>query len=231
MKIFTKKEMIARNAKIGKYSGILSLLVLGGGLYVSFRHPEQVWISLAALAVGFVLSQISMYFVNRWGRSPRPDEALNQALKGLDDRYALYHYSTPASHLLVGPAGLWILLPYYHKGKITYNEKKERWQRKGGNLYLRIFAQDSIGRPTKDIAYERKSIKKELSQIPDFELPPIQAALVFTHEEAQIEADNTPHPTLHVLQLKKFIRKRAKSRESLSMIDVKIIQDSLGLEK
>lgn len=229
MKIITNEKLIKRNATIGKYSGFLSLLILGGGLYVSFQHPELVWLSLTALILGFIISQMSMYYVNRWGRSPRPDEALDAALKGLDDRYAIYHYTAPASHLLVGPAGVWALLPYHHKGKITYNEEKERWKREGGNLYMRIFAQDSIGRPSKDIDLERQDVQKALSEIPDFEVPPIRAALIFTSEEAEVEAEDAPSPTLHALQLKKFIRKRAKSSEALSMVDVRTIQDHLGM--
>ncbi len=229
MKIISNEKLIKRNAKIGKYSGFISLLILGGGLYISFQYQELVWLSLAALIVGFALSQMSMYFVNRWARSPRPDEALDAALKGLDDRYALYHYTSPTSHLLVGPAGVWVLLPYYHTGTVTYDEGKGRWNRKGGNLYLKFFAQDSIGRPSKDIVYETEAVKKALSKIPDFEIPPLQAALVFTSEGAKVEAEDAPSPTLHALKLKKFIRQKAKSGDALSMTDVRTIQDSLGM--
>lgn len=229
MKIITNEKLIERNAKIGKFTGVASLLILVGGMVVSFKYQEQVEYSLIALILGFVLSQMSMYYVNRWGRTPRPDEAINEALKGLDARYALYHYTSSPSHLLVGPAGVLILLPYYQKGLITYNEEKERWKRKGGNLYLRIFAQDSMGRPSRDITFEEKALKQSLSEIPDFEVPPIQSVLVFLHEEAEVEAENAPAPTLHALQLKKFIRKRAKSNHALSMVDVKTIQDSLQM--
>ncbi len=228
MKIVTNEKLIKRNSAIGKYSGFISLAILGGGLYISFQKPDLVWLSMTALILGFIISQTSMYYVNRWGRSPRPDEALNAALKGLDDRYTLYHYTTPTPHLLVGPAGVWVLLPYYHTGTIIYDQEKERWRRKGGNLYLRFFAQDTIGRPSKDITFETEAVKKSLSKIPAFEAPPINAALIFTSESAKVEAENAPAPTMHALQLKKFIRKLAKSSESLSMVDVQTIQDSLG---
>ena len=227
MKIITDEKLIARNAKIGKYTGFISLLVLGGGFYLSIKNQEQIWYSLVALIVGFVLSQTSMYFVNRWARSPRPDEALDAALKGLDDRYSLYHYSSPTAHLLVGPAGVCVLLPYYHTGKITYNESKGSWKRKGGNLYMRFFAQDSIGRPDRDIVFETEAVKKALGKIPDFEVPLIQAILVFTSKSAIVEVENAPSPTLHALKLKKFINKEAKGSDALSMTDVRTIQDSL----
>ena len=229
MKIVTNEKLIKRNAQIGKYTGFASLLILGGGMYISFKYPEQASYSLIALIVGFLLSQASMYYVNRWSRSPRPDESLDAAFKGLDDRFSLYHYTTSTAHLLVGPAGVFILLPYYHKGTITYDQDRKRWKRKGGNLYLKFFAQDSIGRPSRDIVFETKAVEKALSEIPDFEVPTIQAMLVFTDENTKVEADNAPSPTIHVLQVKKFIRKEAKGQDALSMVDVRTIQDSLEI--
>mgnify|MGYP006282136845 CR=1 FL=1 len=227
MKINTNQKLIDRNAKIGRYSGIASLLILGGGMYLSFRYSEQVWYSMAALILGFTLSQVSIYYSNRFGSSPRPDQRLNEALKGLDDRYAVYHYSSPVSHLLVGPAGIWTLVPYHQKGTITYEEGKGRWKRKGGNIYLKFFAQDSLGRPSLEIDAARENVDQYLSKIPDFEPPEVRAALVFTHPEAEVEVEEAPHPTLHALQLKKELRKQAKGEGSLPMNAVRTVQDAL----
>ena len=120
--------LIKRNTQIGKYSGIISIVILGAGMYVSFKYPEQIMYSLVALFLGFTLSQIGIFYSTRFGRSPRPDQELDDALKGLDDQYALYHYTSPVAHLLVGPAGIWMLFPYLQKGKIIYEDKKERWR-------------------------------------------------------------------------------------------------------
>ncbi|MEA2007811.1 MAG: nuclease-related domain-containing protein [Chloroflexota bacterium] len=229
MKIVTNEKLIERNAKIGKYTGFASFAILAGGMVISFKYQEQLWYSVVALIVGFLLSQMSMYYINRWARTPRPDEALDAALKGLDDRYAIYHYTSPTSHLLVGPAGVLILLPYYQKGVITYNQDKKRWKRKGGNAYMNFFAQDSIGRPSRDIKFETQAVSQALSEIPDFEAPPIRSVLVFVHEGTTVEADDAPSTTIHALQLKKFIRKEAKGNDALSMVDVRTIQDSLEI--
>ena len=230
MIIVRNEKLVTRNNRIGKYGGILSIVILAAGMYISFRYPEQITYSLLALLVGFTLSQIGIFYANRFGRSPRPDEELDAALKGLDDQYALYHYQSPVSHLLVGPAGLWMMLPYPQKGKIVYNEKRGRWKKIGGNLYLRFFAQDSIGSPEMEISSGIKRIQKSLSGIPELELPKIQAALIFTDEKAVVEADNAPYPTLHARQLKKLIRKEAKGEYSLTTAGRKTIQDYLGLE-
>jgi len=230
MIIVRNEKLVTRNNRIGKYSGILSIVILAAGMYLSFRYKEQFTYSLLALIIGFTLSQIGIFYSNRFGRSPRPDEELDAALKGLDDQYVLYHYQSPVSHLLVGPAGIWMLLPFTQKGKIIYNERRGKWKKVGGNPYMRFFAQDSIGNPAVEISSSLKRLDKEFRKIPELELPEIQAALVFSDEGAVVEAENAPFSTLHARQLKKLIRKEAKGDYSISTTTRKTIQDYLGLE-
>ncbi len=230
MIIVRNERLVKRNNQIGKYSGIVSIVILGAGMYLSFRYQEQMTYSLIALIAGFTLSQIGIFYASRFGKSPRPDEHLDMALKGLDDQYVLYHYQSPVSHLLVGPAGIWIFLPFTQRGTIIYEEKKGRWKKKGGNIYLRFFAQDSIGSPGQDIQSSTKRLLKNLGKIPELEIPEIRSALVFSDENAVIEAENAPVPTLHARQLKKLIRKEAKGIDALSTTTMKTIQDYFGLE-
>lgn len=230
MEIITNERLIKRNARIGQITSITGLVVLAGGMFISFTRPEMFSISLVALLVGFGLSQIGIYFGNRWGRRPRPDEVLNAALKGLDGRYSLYHYTTPTSHLLVGPAGVWVLMPRHQAGTITYDEGKNRWKQKGGNLYLKIFAQENLGRPDLEIGSEIHAIASVLEeQLGEENIPEVQAALVMTNEKCEVDADNAPAPTLEVKKLKDFIRKTAKGKP-ISLDLVKEIQSSFSTD-
>jgi hypothetical protein len=228
MKIIKNEKMIQRNARIGGVVTIVSLGILGTGMYITFARPEQFYLSVIALLLGFLLSQVGIFFTNRWGRKPRPDQLLDQALKGLDDRYSLYHYHTPVSHVLVGPAGIWTLHPKTQKGMITY--QKNRWRQRGGGFlqgYLRLFAQEGIGRPDLEIDSDVNSLRKYLNrQLPDIDLPPIQSVLVFFHPEVILEADDAPAPTLFSKKLKDFIRKTSK-QSPLSMDINKKIQNKL----
>jgi hypothetical protein len=141
MKIFTNDRLIRRNSRLGQFASIGGLLVLVGGMFVSFKYPNLVGIAWVALLIGFALSQLGLYYGNRWGRRPRPDEHLSLALKSLDDRHTIYHYLTPVPHLLVGPSGIWVILPFHQIGKISF--EKGRYKQKGGNIfqrYLRLFA-------------------------------------------------------------------------------------------
>lgn len=232
MNIQINETLIKRNARIGQITMLSGLLVLAGGMYVSFRMPTQVPLSLGALMVGFILSQVGIYFSNRWGRRPRPDELLNQALKGLDKNHTIFHYRKLASHLLVGPTGIWVLLPYYQRGKITY--QNGRWRQRGGNVllaYLKLFAQEGIGRPDLEMAAETGAVRKFLKEIfpEDEKIPEVQAALVFTNPSVEIDIPediNTPAETVTLSKLKDVIRKKAKGN-SLSAEKTRQIQEAL----
>src|SRR4030066_418649 len=200
MKVLTNDKLIKRNARLGQIATISGLLVLVGGMFISFRYPSFASFAWVALLVGFALSQIGLYFGNRWGRRPRPDELIDQGLKGLNDQYSIYHYTTPAAHLLVGPSGLWVIMPYYQVGKIVY--EKGRWTQKGGGFfqrYLRAFAQEGIGRPDLEGPAESQAITRYLKKsLPEKEIPEPRCALVFTNEKADLNVEGAPIPTLPI---------------------------------
>ncbi len=213
MKVVTNSKLIKRNAKIGQYTSIGALVILGIGLYISFKMPDKFVYSLLALLLGFLMSQIGMYYGNRWGRSPRPDELIDKALKGLGREYTVYHYVTAASHLLAGPAGIWTLMPYYQSGKIVY--EKKRWKSKGGGFlqsYLRLFGQENMGHPEIESETEIEATKRYLSKIlPEgSEVPPIKALLLFTSPKAELNVEGAPLPAITPKDLKDFMRERSK---------------------
>jgi hypothetical protein len=213
MKIVTNTKLIKRNAKIGQYTSIGALVILGVGLYISFKMPDKFAYSLGALLIGFFMSQIGMYYGNRWGRSPRPDELIDKSLKGLGRDFTVYHYVTPASHLLVGPAGIWTLMPFFQSGTITYDKK--RWRSKGGGFiqgYLRLFGQENIGRPEVESKVEIDSAKQYLTRVlPEgTTLPEVQALLIFANPKAELKLEDAPLKALIPDQVKDFMREQSK---------------------
>lgn len=213
MKIISNQKYIDRNVKITKYITWASLGVLGLGIYITITQKESTQnlaITFGALLIGFTLSQISIYMQNRWGKSPRPDELITSALKGLDDKFTLYLFTSPIPHLLVSPTGIWGILVYGQQGKISYTGN--RWKLKGGNTFRKIFAGDNLGRPDLDVEnllldYSRGMSKKT----PGTTLPEINVALVFTHPSAVVEAEDAPVPTIPIKKLKDVIRKKGKN--------------------
>lgn len=229
MKIISNEKLIKRNATIGQVTSLSSLLILGIGMYISFQKPEYFNISIGALLVGFILSQVGIYYGNRWGRNPRPDELLDQGLKGLPGTFTMYHYSSPVPNLLVGPAGIWLLLPFHQKGTIIYTGKK--WKSKSGGFtqsYMSLFGQENISRPDLDAgAFAEKLTKVLKKEMPEETIPPILAALVFTSNAAEVQADNAPVPTMHLKKLKPFIRKIAKEAP-ITAQEIKAVNEALS---
>ncbi len=224
MKIIKNEKFIKRNGQIGQWTSLAALIVLGVGMYLSFTRTDLFVYSLAALLVGFILTQVGMYLGNRYGRSPRPDEKLDAGLKGLQNEFTIYHYTTPASHLLVGPAGIWVLLPYHQRGRVTY--KKNRWRMSGGGFlqgYMRLFGQEGLGRPDIELESEVNAVKKHLAKhMGEEHVPPIQTMLVFTSDDVEIEAEDAPIPAMKLKDIKEFFRKKAKEKpitaEQLSIV-------------
>lgn len=216
MKIIKNEKLIQRNSKIGGWISIAALIVLGLGMYISFTRPELFIYSLASLLIGFILTQIGMYMGNKYGRSPRPDEKLDAGLKGLPNEFTIYHYKTPAAHLVVGPGGIWVVKPYHQRGQVSY--KKNRWRMRGGGFlqsYMRFFGQEGLGRPDIETEGEIHSLRKYLSnQMEEAELPEIKAVMVFTADDVEIDTDeeHPPIPAMKVKQLKEFMRQRAKEK-------------------
>ncbi len=214
MKIIKNEKLIKRNSVIGQWLSLGALVVLGLGMYISFTKPDLFTYSLICLLVGFIMTQVGMYMGSRWGRSPRPDEKLDGGLKGTHAEFTLYHYATPAAHLLVGPAGVWTLLPYHQRGKIFF--EKNRWKMKGGGFlqgYMRIFGQEGIGRPDIDAENEVLTTKRFFSKnMDEANIPEVKAVLVFTNDEVELDKGDSPIPAIKLKQLKEFVRQNSKNR-------------------
>ncbi len=215
MKSYVNRKLVKRNSRIGQYTWIAALVVQGVGLLINFKYPDQIAYSLGALLIGFFLSQVGIYYGNRWGRNPRPDEVLDRSLKGLGREFTVYHYATPVPHLLVGPAGVWALLPYYQSGTVTY--EKNRWRARGGGFvqsYLRIFGQENLGRPDLDAGAEIAAAKRFLSRsLPEgVEPPEVRAALIFVHPKVELNTGDAPVVSMKAPDLKEFLKGKAKEK-------------------
>jgi hypothetical protein len=127
--------------------------------------------------------------------------------------------------MLVGPAGIWILMPYYQSGKIVY--EKKRWKSKGGGFlqsYLRLFGQENMGRPEIESETEIESTKRYLLKIlPEgSEVPQIQSVLVFTSPKVDIQVKDAPLPAITPKDLKDFMREKSKEKPMVESLMEKI---------
>ncbi len=210
MRIVANDKLIQRNSQIAKYATFGGLALLIGALVINIlaltrpNEPTLLIYVMVAFFVGFTLTNIGTLFNNRWGR--RPDKALADSLKGLDDRFTLYNYKLGASHVLVGPSGPIVLLPKYQAGPVAFDGRK--WTNPGGRRGMfGLFNPDPLGNPVADAAAEVDNFNRYVKkQAPDVNLVP-QAIAVFVHPRAEVSAKNTALPVMHVKQLKEYVRR------------------------
>jgi len=201
---------------MAQYTLYLSLALLVVGFIWSIRNtdPDKALIGWIILIPSFFLVQLSIYMANKWGKSPRPDEIISQSLKGLNDDYTFYNYTTAVPHLLVGPQGMWIINPYYHKGEISFDNEKSRYHQKGGaGIIGEYFGQEGLPRITKEAQNLIHDLESDLRKKAIKHSIAIKLVNVFYSDQAKIIGKNFPFSTLKAEKLKSFIRREAKKNQ------------------
>lgn len=208
MIILRDEKRIQRLRKIGQYTSFLGMGVLLAGLAIIFWGNENaILYQMVALGAGWAISQIGIYLGHRYGRDPRPDQVLDEALKHVAQNSRLYHYLLPAPHVLLLPTGVIILHTKYQGGEIT--AEGDRWTQKGAGL-RKYFGQEGLGNPTKEadrlVSAMANYIRKNA---PKIEEVPIAPLIVFTTKNiTSLDVKNSNIPAMHFGKLKGFLRQQ-----------------------
>jgi len=209
------EDMIKSRARIGSYFFILGFVLIGVSLFISWFRTEQMLLAMAALLLGFLLTNFGTYNMGKWGRvantAHRADQLLEKELKGLDDRYRLYNYTLPVEHALLTPAGLVVLETRRQEGAIRC--QGDKWQYKR-NLtgWLRLFVEESLGNPTRDAVNSTAAMRRLLArgltaaEEADKEVVPVEPVIVFLNPNARLTVDNPTVPVTTAKDLKKVVR-------------------------
>ncbi len=228
MQVFLNERKLKMNRTIGRWASLGGLAVLVAGMIVSLRFPQLIWVSMLSLLIGFLGSTVGAYYANRWVRSPRADEVLTQALKGISNQYHLYHYLLPASHVLLGPTGLYLFRTYTHEGLVTYDGKK--WRQKRSLLRsLGFSGTEALADPVQDALYDVQRFRRWLAQrYPAEKIPEIKPFVVFVRDKVELSVADTPVPVLRHKQLKGLVRRIDKeSKEVLGEQDLYEIERAM----
>ncbi len=209
MKLVRNEKHIKQNKLIGKILTFASLGVLGLGLYFAFqKEGTMILYSYICLIVGFLLTQIGLNFVNRYGRSPRYDEIFGTAFEKLRHEYTYYVYSSPLPMLLMGPCRIWLPIPVNATGELSFQDGK--WVHKTRNRIQKMMGQDSVGKPEKEVAEAAAALSKYLTEkgIPVDMHPELKPILVVYLKETQLgDVSKAPYPVVEMEDLKRYIRR------------------------
>jgi len=222
------EKLIERNKKIGKILSFVGIAVLAIGLILNFNPtPTRLLISLGALVLGFIISQISTFYVTRFNRNPRSDEVIAENLSKLGNEYTFYVYHSPVPMLLVGPVHIWIPVPVTTSGEVYYDKK---WKQRGGSFLAKLLGQGNIGQSERESADYEKQINGFLKNtLTEGEIPSVRSIFVVLNPKVTIgDVEQAPLPIVHLEALRRKIRKFDRdAEEEISMEIIEKINESL----
>lgn len=213
MIIIRDDKKIARYRTVGQVASFAGMAALIGGMVLIFvGDPQTVFYwQLAALLVGWMLSQVGIYFAQRYVRRPRPDQVLDEALEKVGKDGRLYHYILPAPHVLLLPSGIIVIVAKYQGGKISVQDDK--WRQTGMGL-RRFFGQEGLGNPTREAENSIAAIAHFLQKnAPQVEEVPIGALIVFTTKGiTNLDLKGSTIPAMHYTKVKGFLKQQSRAK-------------------
>ena len=199
MRIVTNHRLAKRNRQIAFWLMIGTLGVLVGSFLLMMQNPIEdnpqvsalvLLFQVLVLPVAFILTLVSVRMTNLWARPPRPEDAIEEGLKGLSNKSVLYnYYHFPARHVLICPQGVFAIVTRWHNGR--YTVKGERWTTNQG-IFSKLgsfIRADGIGSPSIDAQRAATKVKKQLADIaPDVEVTPL---IIFIDSTAEVEVEDS----------------------------------------
>lgn len=204
MKIIIDQAKMERRARFSHTASLGGMLILLGGVAVSMFFPDITILPPILLVGGFGVALVGIYYANRWVRKPRPEDVLNDSLKGLADTYRLYHYLLPADHVLLTPSGVIVIETVALEGEFTY--QAGRWQERFNlGRALRFIVEEKLGDPIRTARQNARSVEQLLANAVAGVSVPVAAMVVFTHPNVRLILDNTPIPVRQPHKLSKHL--------------------------
>lgn len=217
MRVVINEALINRNRKISHILFFISLAGMGVGFVMTWTTDPASGasqLSCLILPVLLLLTLTSVRMANIWIREPRPVEVLNNSLKGLGQKYTIFHHLLPAPHVLIGPEGVFTITTVWQDK--AYRVKGKKWYGDEGilrklNGYLR---QDLIGNPFADAALHAREMERLLAKIaPEIEIK-VQPLVVLIHPRASVELEDPLFPVLYAdpkkkPSLRQYLREQA----------------------
>jgi len=208
MRIIIDQEKLNRRASLSHAASLGGLLILLSSVAISLWKPELSTLTAVMLFAGFTISVVGIFYANRWVKKPRPENVIDQALKGLSNQYWIYHYLLPCDHVLLTPSGLVVIETCNLEGKFSYRKGKWRQKLTFGRA-MRFFVEEKLGNPITRAQFIAQIMKDNLGA-QDFygSNIPVHAVVVFTNPFAEINIENSPIPVCFPAKLSNRLPKR-----------------------
>jgi len=203
MRVVTNKKLARRNRQMTTYLffGTFVVLILGfifinSSLFTG-EAPDAIGILLQAaiLPVAFILTIVSVRVTNLWARVPRPENAIEDGLKGLSNKSVLYnYYHFPARHVLICPQGVFAIITRWHDQEFTITDGKFKSHRNPISKFFSAIRFDGVGKPFQEAEHAKNRVQDMLKEIdPNIEVKPL---IVFIDPSATLHIEDNSIPVL-----------------------------------
>jgi hypothetical protein len=239
MRIYTNQDKIKRNRRVAQVLFFSSLAILLGGLLVTNLGPRNdlflFLVPCIVMPIGLLTTFISVRLTNEFIRDPRPDDAIQNALKGINPNSAMYNYLFKPNHVLVSPEGVYTFTTRFQDGPFKIEGDRIIDYRASGPLgrFFSFMRQEGVGKPFEEAQEGAKAIQDILVGAGhDVEVQPV---IVFISNRIRLEVSEPLVPVVVTRKdkepsLRAFRREQKKSKTLLSIEQVNAIAQTLNAE-
>lgn len=198
MRVVINEARLERNRRISHILFFVSLAGMGIGFFYTWTNPtDSSSLSCMILPVLLFMTLTSVRMANNWIREPRPVNALSDALKGLGQKYTIFHHLLPAPHVLIAPEGVFTIHTVWQERTYTVNGSKWSGDRGIGRWIMGYMRQDLIGNPFADAQFEAQQMQRLIDKIAPDSGVEVQPLIVFINPAATFEATDPLFPVLY----------------------------------
>ena len=205
MKTYIDRQKVRTRATWATFLSVGGLLLLLASVLIPLFIPAMASVSLLLFAVGGIVAMVGIYYSNRWVRKPRPEVSLGDALKALDDRYRLYHYSDlPCDHLLLTPTGVIGMEVVNLAGSFSYRSGRWKEAMTIGRA-MRYIVEPRVVDPVVVAQAQKDELTRRLTEQLGIRADvPLKILTVFTHPAVDLEAEGgATFPACKIAKLRK----------------------------
>ena len=229
MKSYADRPLLARRARFANVASLSGMGILLGGVALPLWLPQFTNISPYVIVGGFIVSNIGIYFANRWVKKPRPETLIDEALKGRNNQYAVYHYLLPEDHVLATPSGVVVLTICALDGHFTYQDGKWK-QRFSLSRALRFLVEETLGDPIAEAQAGATKIHDLIAASIQDEVP-VDSVVIFTSPQASYEVVEPPIPVIQPENIAKRLPQRPKLPAEVAERVRQVLDEASGVDK
>jgi hypothetical protein len=203
------EKYVKRRATVGRYASFGSLIIMGAALLFSFTQlttslaiPLALW---GVVLLGMLMSFVGGYYGERFGGPMAHHLSVDAALKGLDNRFALFQYVLPSPHVLSGPDGVTLIVVRSQAGRVTYADGK--WVHKQrGRFFRELAGQERVGRVELEVEHQVGRMQRYLEEhVPGVEVP-VRGVVLFTHPDVELDLEEPPVQVFYGKKIRGWLR-------------------------